>query len=834
METLYTSGAIDVIDLTDSPTPTAPRRPAPTAASGKLYYKNATQTGWTDERTYGHSLAPGNSYSHPQAAPRAPPAQLASSSRDNTEFPAFGSSLTPRPKASKPAKPATVRQKLNEAYGYGGFIKPATAGAFDAPPAASSPFQAAANRSAALRSAASTKSGLQDEPLVRPDKPAEEDDAEVFDVNAAKITAEDYNVFHGDAEEHMKELLAGAVGEVDEGIEEGEDVVEGFASSVRLMPHQVRGVKWMKEREKNRKYGGILADDMGLGKTVQTLARVVEGKATAAEKKAGYKGTLIVAPLAVMEQWATECRTKTEPGVLRVTTHHGPTRAKLGKKLEDFDVVITTFTVLSTEFGSLVKNNPASAAAQKMRKKKKKASLSESDDSDSDVGARVVRKKKAPHALFDVKWLRIVVDEAQNIKNHNTLVAKGAVELVAKYRWCLTGTPIQNNVTELYSLFKFLRAKPMHQWETFRDQVAMPVKRGQTKLAMKRLHYILKAIMLRRTKDATIDGKPILNLPGRTVEVVQCEFDQAERDFYSALEKRTALTFNKFLRDGTAMSSYTSVLTMLLRLRQACDHPTLVASKLATDAEALESKAAADADEADELADMLGGLGVATGKKCEICYATLTDTSATHCTECVKLAGEAKQQDQADTDHSSAKIRKLLELLAAVEARSAKREKTIVFSQFTSFLNLIEPFLRSAGIAYVRYDGSVRAEKREQVLETIKTDPAVRVILISFKSGSTGLNLTCCNNVILMDLWWNPALEDQAFDRAHRLGQKLDVNIYKLTIAETVEDRILALQGAKRELARAALSGGTIKNNKLTLGDMMKLFKSNTYHGDHD
>jgi len=148
-----------------------------------------------------------------------------------------------------------------------------------------------------------------------------------------------------------------------------------------------------------------------------------------------------------------------------------------------------------------------------------------------------------------------------------------------------------------------------------------------------------------------------------------------------------------------------------------------------------------------------------------------------------------------------------------------------VFSQFTTMLDLIQPFLKDAGISFVRYDGSMSKEKREASLDQIRNNKRIGVILISFKAGSTGLNLTACNNVILVDLWWNPALEDQAFDRAHRLGQTRDVNIYKLTIENTVEARILALQENKRALATAALGGDRIKNLKLGLEDLMALFR---------
>jgi SNF2 family DNA or RNA helicase len=166
----------------------------------------------------------------------------------------------------------------------------------------------------------------------------------------------------------------------------------------------------------------------------------------------------------------------------------------------------------------------------------------------------------------------------------------------------------------------------------------------------------------------------------------------------------------------------------------------------------------------------------------------------------------------------------MLELLDTIR-RTDATEKTIVFSQFTSFLSVLEHHLARERYKYVRYDGSMRPPQREAALNAIRADPTVTVILISFKAGSTGLNLTCCSRVILMDLWWNPQIEQQAFDRAHRLGQTRDVTIYKLSIRNTVEERILALQDKKRNLANAALQGSKFsKANNLDSNELFFLF----------
>ncbi|WVQ77121.1 hypothetical protein IAR50_006804 [Cryptococcus sp. DSM 104548] len=788
-----------VVDLT-ADTPTWEARKEPARKQGSSHYHSGPS--YTTAHIGGATLSEVSNKANVSASQ---PAR-------GYDFDSFGSSLPSKSRATKVNDP------------YASYIKPATPNAFQrsqnqikqtfSQPARQPAFGSANGSNGYVNGWPGWVQPGQVNPGPIPSaraplahkRPAEDDvPRENFDIAGAAITADDMVRYNGDAEKHMAELLSGAIGDGedemgDDGVQDGDDKIEGFAKGMKLMPHQ----------------------DMGLGKTVQTLARIVEGKPTAAEKKAGYKGgTLIICPLAVMEQWATECKTKTSPGILKVTTHHTSSRTKLGKTLEGYDVVITTFATVSSEFGAY--------------EKEMQSRLDDELDSDSDDVApkgrkKAAKKKAVMSALFHVKWLRIVVDEAQNIKNRNTKQAKAAVALRAKYRWCLTGTPIQNNVEELFSLFQFLRAKPLDDWQEFRIRISSLVKEGRTKIAMKRLHVVLKAIMLRRTKDAEIDGKKILNLPGRTVQVMPCPFDEDERAFYDALEKKTSITFNKFVKSGSATANYTSVLTLLLRLRQACVHPSLVINSLDTDealGEDIVAKAAPVKDEADELADLLGGLGVAKGKTCAICFVKLQDQSTTHCAECAGLTERVSARDKSSSlPPDSAKIRTLLKLLSEIDEKSGGQEKTIVFSQFTSFLNLVEPFLKRHKIAFVRYDGSMRNDKRQQSLDAIKNDPVVKVILISFKAGSTGLNLTCCNNVVLMDLWWNPALEDQAFDRAHRLGQKRDVNIYKLTIEETVEDRILALQNNKRELATAALSGQAGKGlMKLTMDDIMKLFK---------
>ncbi|KIK68310.1 hypothetical protein GYMLUDRAFT_68180 [Collybiopsis luxurians FD-317 M1] len=647
-----------------------------------------------------------------------------------------------------------------------------------------------------------------------------------------------------DAEKALRDLMGGGMNQdVDVEINPDDVKVKGFREEFTLLDHQVIGRQWMREREnpKLKRMGGILADDMGLGKTIQTLARICEGRPLKSDQKDGWDpATLVVCPLALVQQWADEIERITSG--LTVVKHQGTARTTDPKVLQRAHVVITTYDTLKSEYNTFSPEDPEKG---KGKSKKPTANGDDSSSEGEDFGykrkAPVKKAKAKKDALFHIQWFRVILDEAHNIKNRTTAAAKACCALEAKFRWALTGTPMQNDVTELYSLIKFLRIKPFSSWDKFNEQIAKPVKSGRgANRAMKRLQVVLKQIMLRRKKDDTLNGKVLIELPKRTVEVVSCPFSPSEQQFYANLEGKLATTMEQLVQDAAkagVKANYMSVLLLLLRLRQACNHPILVSKDYKEDLDAVESKEAkkdsTDVD-ADDLVAAFTQLNVV--KKCKLCLSELSAVNTAekvldgHCDECAKLSLKSREGSRERPD--SAKIRMVDKLLKQIDEQSKGEEKTIIFSQFTSMLDLMEPFLKESGVKFVRYDGSMKPFEREKSLDAIKNNSSVKVILISFKAGSTGLNLTACNNVILVDLWWNPALEDQAFDRSHRFGQKRDVNIYKLKIDNTVEDRILELQEKKRELARAALSGDKIKNMRLGMDELLALFRPG--HGEDD
>ncbi|KAF1831526.1 hypothetical protein BDW02DRAFT_632745 [Decorospora gaudefroyi] len=806
----------------------------------------------------------------------------------------------------------------------------------------------------------------------------------------------------------VKDEKAKADVEPEEEDEEDDGTVEGL--KVKLLPHQVEGVSWMIEKEtgnhnKRAKLpkGGILADDMGLGKTVQSLALILSNprpeKGVEPENKknrisdATGKGTLVVAPLALIKQWEAEINTKvTRSHALKVLVHHGPSRTKSADKLKEYDVVITTYQVLASEHANC---------------------------GDGPDGLK--------KGCFAVQWYRTMLDEAHTIKNRNAKMTKACYEVRSHYRWCLTGTPMQNNIDELQSLIKFLRIQPYCQLTSWKDSIAGPMKNGRGNLAMKRLQVFLRAFMKRRTKDVlrkegalnfggkAKDGeeKPAFQIVARNIETVIGEFTTNERIYYDRLRDRTQARLDEMMMGGEKQD-YMGALVLLLRLRQACNHPHLTKSNFKEDKDALTTgsksgpaadpqtpRKAAAKDDADDLADLLGGLSVAT-KRCDVCQNKLnsdnTGAGGVRCNECEedlnmsakkhkskkhrkhklkdgkkstkkhrrskqeskeknedededeekpkaaakparnrrvvvdsddeeeegewlvpedqqqaenlgKAGGtddedaegggdtlasvdsdasesgdesksnldsfivhdtdseneapvahkkqakkaqrvislvsddeEADSESENDSDESeseadseddsdsasseddydltpSTKIRQLLAILE----KETDDHKVIVFSQFTSMLNLIEPFLKRAGHKFTRYDGSMRNDMREASLHRLRTDPHTRVLLCSLKCGSLGLNLTSASRVVIMEPFWNPFVEEQAIDRVHRLNQTVAVTVYRLSIHNSVEERILELQEAKRKLATAAIEGGkAIKN--LTMKDMMALF----------
>jgi superfamily II DNA or RNA helicase len=398
---------------------------------------------------------------------------------------------------------------------------------------------------------------------------------------------------------------------------------------------------------------------------------------------------LVVCPKSVVHNWVAEIR-RFRPD-LRTFVYHGKDRALD----EQADVTLTTYAVMRL-----------------------------------DVEILAARP-----------WETIVLDEAQTIKNETSQVARAACQLQGKFRVALSGTPVENRLSELWSLFRFTNPGLLGTRADFDERYAAPIAAGQASSA-ERLRTKIRPFLLRRLKR---DVAP--ELPPRSDVVLYCELDEEERNVYDAIRAATRKDVISKLQEG---GSVLAALEALLRLRQAACHPSLIPGQQAV---------------------------------------------------------------------TSSKLERLLDALAEAVADG---HKSLVFSQWTSLLDLVEPHLASAGIAYTRLDGSTR--DRGGVVADFQSAGGPPVMLASLKAGGTGLNLTAADHVFLLDPWWNPAAEDQAADRAHRIGQDRPVMVYRLVAKDTVEEGILALQAKKRSVADAAL-GGADQAVGLTRGDLLALLQ---------
>ncbi|KAK9474748.1 SNF2 family N-terminal domain-containing protein [Dipodascopsis tothii] len=718
----------------------------------------------------------------------------------------------------------------------------------------------------------------------------------------------------GQTEEELEKLLENI--RADEEISAEDRVGTPDELCVNLLEHQKLGLSWLKSMEESTK-GGILADDMGLGKTVQSIALILSQRA----EDDKCKTTLIVAPVALIRQWERELHSKVKPEHrLAVYVYHGTARRAVRfQDLAKYDVVITTYGTISREF-------------------KENQELAVERANPNGAPARAPKGASVFYAA-DAAWYRVVLDEAQFIKNKDTLNAKAMTHLKAQYRWCLSGTPMQNGVNELYSLIRFLNIRPYCDERRFQFDIGRPLKStgaDAVESAMKKLRALLKAIMLRRTKKSLIDGKPILQLPPKHIEIVHTVFSDEEKAFYKQLEQGAMSQMNKFLSEGSIGRNYSSVLTMLLRLRQACCHPKLIPDRSMTATYGKAGDAAARALARVFPEPVIERVREAGPAECPVCYDTAEDDQSmvlvypcghNFCRDCLDdlanrhqaasiaqgsdggrllcptcrgplnmerlvdyasfravfdvtegaggagaAAAAADSDDEAvesdsidDSDGrgkgkgrarlyaskaeaagarkrrngeydailaelrrdwvSSAKVTRCVEILRDVEANYPD-EKVIVFSQFTSLLDFVEiPLRQLCAYQVQRYDGSMSANARNDAILRFTEDPACKIMLVSLKAGNVGLNLTVASHCIILDPFWNPFVEDQAIDRAYRIGQTRRVAVHRIVISDSVEDRILQLQDKKRKLIEAAMDEKELKDiGRLNSQELAYLF----------
>ncbi|CDH14933.1 related to ATP-dependent helicase ULS1 [Zygosaccharomyces bailii ISA1307] len=371
-------------------------------------------------------------------------------------------------------------------------------------------------------------------------------------------------------QEHIRALL--------ENVKQDESEIEGEAMTpeeltINLLKHQRIGLQWLVHVEQSSKRGGILADDMGLGKTIQLIALMIANRS----KDATRKTNLIVGPVSILRSWQGEIETKVKKSAnFKSFIYGGSSGAKVDRweQLARFDAVLISYQTLANEYkkhwpqklsGSDTKHLPPVPQLDALNSLKDRMEY------------------WSPFFCNESNFFRVTLDEGQNIKNKNTQAAKACCSLSSTYRWVLSGTPIQNNMLELYSLIRFLRIPPYHREERFNADIAKPLAAQKNsnynsedrKRTIDKVRILLKAIMLRRSKTDKIDGKSILELPPKQVDIDEAQLEGEELEFYTNLEARNQKLAKKLLQ-RKVKGNYSSVLTLLLRLRQACCHPELV------------------------------------------------------------------------------------------------------------------------------------------------------------------------------------------------------------------------------------------------------------------
>jgi SNF2 family DNA or RNA helicase len=348
--------------------------------------------------------------------------------------------------------------------------------------------------------------------------------------------------------------------------------------------------------------------------------------------------------------------------------------------------------------------------------------------------------------LRNHRWHRIILDEAHVIKSHKTKMATSCFALQATYRWCLTGTPIQNGAKDLFSYFKFLKAYPLNDYGTFNTRILKNVKDNKNiKTTVNRIQSVLKALLLRRTKATIVNGKPIIELPEKHVEHLRLEFSPNERKLYDTMSSSVQTRVKEMIKQAPEGRQAIEFLALLTRLRQICCHPKLVEHALEVeDVKHLFDKADEEQQDdaaADDLIKQLEAMNL----------------SSTACLMCGKLGVEDVCADCTSTKTkisslASTKVKMLMERLRDICANHP-RDKVIVFSQWTSLLSLVEVELGASGMTYCQFNGSMNAKQRDTMLTTFRTDPKTNLMLVSLKAGNVGLNLTVANRVFLLDVW---------------------------------------------------------------------------------
>ncbi|QRV83192.1 hypothetical protein RhiJN_11208 [Ceratobasidium sp. AG-Ba] len=558
--------------------------------------------------------------------------------------------------------------------------------------------------------------------------------------------------------------------------------------------------------------------------------------------------TLLIAPISLLGQWESELERSSKPGSLRTLIWHGLNRANLSEVLgpqqigdRPVDVVITSYGTLVSEFSNVEKGKSSQ--------------------------------------VYDIQWMRVVLDEAHYCKSRHTKNAKACYRLNSVYRWALTGTPIVNRLEDLYSLLCFLKYDPWSSFAYFKSFITTPFLNRDPR-AIQVIQVILENVLLRREKTMRdIDGNQIVELPPKIMTIEELTFSPAERRAYNEIYSSAKKEFGEMDGVGTVTMNIAHMFVTHPRLRQAVLHPDLIkASKPGSDDE--EVVLGSEDEDDDVVQNPQPSMSLRKPRRggCPVCFepvespVTIRKCGHTGCEKCFenfrqmceekedelvcpvcrvpieddppwsglddpKLEVEDNPQSLDDTAaawqksvtskgefKSSTKIDALLRNLREIREKDPSF-RAIVFSQFTSFLDIIQKALAIEGLDSLRLDGTMTQQQRTNSLQAFKSpDPKPKIFCISLRAGGVGLNLTQAQYVFMMDFWWNRAAENQAIDRIHRIGQTRTVYVKHFVIKETIEKRVLQIQKRKTAIVKGAFGQAGNKGTKESIQNMKLMF----------
>lgn len=471
----------------------------------------------------------------------------------------------------------------------------------------------------------------------------------------------------------------------------------------QLRYYQKIGFNWLKILD-NYQFGGILADDMGLGKTIQILAVILSYVEYAKKEGNRVKPSIVISPSSLTLNWLNEIR-KFAPDikvqVIRGTAYE---RKRQVEKIPNYDLVITSYDLLKRDIEI--------------------------------------------YKEYDYQFRYAVADEAQYLKNSNTQNAKAIKQIKAQARFALTGTPIENSLAEIWSIFDFIMPGYLFGYKNFKNTYETPIVKDNDERAMKKLKMLIEPFVLRRTKKEVLT-----ELPEKTVTILNNEMEEEQQNIYLTYLAQAKEELTSEININGFEKSQMKILALLTRLRQICCHPKLFLENY---------------------------------------------------------------------NGTSSKLEQCMEI---VEDAIASEHKILIFSTYTSMFEIIEQELKARNISYYKLTGATKVDERIKMVDEFNENPNIKIFLISLKAGGTGLNLTGADMVIHYDPWWNLSAENQATDRTYRIGQKKNVQVYKLITKNTIEEKIYNVQERKAKLADDMLSTNETFISKLSKDEIMDLFE---------